>query len=174
MVISFGKYYKSRILQFIMAGMNMHKNRDDEVGGEKGFNSSIILYHFYIFSHNQHLKNFIAISSHQCKLTHYGLVTPYGDRDLGQHWPRKWLVAWWHQSITWTNVNLPSTRSSCIHSRVIFTWILKISTSTMRWKSTHLKSQSHLKGNELIAPGNSDALSHRGLKKWLTFRSWLI
>ena len=26
-------------------------------------------------------------------LTHCGLVTPYGDRDLGQHWIRKWLTA---------------------------------------------------------------------------------
>ena len=39
-------------------------------------------------------------------LTHWGLVTPYGDRDLGQHWVRQWLVAWWHQAVTRTNVDL--------------------------------------------------------------------
>ena len=38
-------------------------------------------------------------------LTHCGLMTPYGDRDLGQHWLRQWLVAWWHQAISWTNVD---------------------------------------------------------------------
>ena len=26
-------------------------------------------------------------------LPHCGLLTPYGDRDLGQHWPRQWLGA---------------------------------------------------------------------------------
>ena len=36
-------------------------------------------------------------------LTHCGPVTPYGD--IGQHWLRQWLVAWWHQAITWTNID---------------------------------------------------------------------
>ena len=44
--------------------------------------------------------------------THWGLVTPYGDVDLGQHWLRYWLVAWRHQAITWTNVDrIPATSS---------------------------------------------------------------
>ena len=38
------------------------------------------------------------------------LVTPYSDRDLGQHCLWYWLVASWDQAITWTNVYL----SSCI------------------------------------------------------------
>ena len=33
-------------------------------------------------------------------LTDCGLATPYGDRNLGQHWLRLWLVAWRHQAIT--------------------------------------------------------------------------
>ena len=33
-----------------------------------------------------------------------GLMSPYGDKDLGQHWLRWWLVAWCHQAITWTSV----------------------------------------------------------------------
>ena len=55
------------------------------------------------------------------ELTHCGLVTPYGDRDLGQHWLRYYgrLVAWRHQAITWTNVDLSSVRSSCIHQMAI-------------------------------------------------------
>ena len=44
-------------------------------------------------------------------LTHCGLVMPYGDRDLGQHWR--------HQAITWTTVDLSSIRSSGIHLRAI-------------------------------------------------------
>ena len=52
-------------------------------------------------------------------LTHCGLVTPYGGRDLGQHWFRKWLVAWRHQAITWIKVDLSSVRSSGIHLSAI-------------------------------------------------------
>ena len=39
-------------------------------------------------------------------LTHLPLVTQNGDNDLGQHWPRLWLVAWRHQAITCSNVDL--------------------------------------------------------------------
>ena len=53
------------------------------------------------------------------QLTHWSLVTIYGDRDLGQHWLRYWLVAWRHQAITWTNVDLLSITSSGIHLRAI-------------------------------------------------------
>ena len=27
-----------------------------------------------------------------------------------QHWPKKWLGAWWHRAITWSNVNLHSVK----------------------------------------------------------------
>ena len=52
------------------------------------------------------------------QLTHWGLVAPYGDIDLGQHWFRQWLVAWRHQAITWTNVDV-SLRSCGIHLRTL-------------------------------------------------------
>ena len=52
-------------------------------------------------------------------LTHWGLVTPFGDIDPGQHWLRQWLVALQHQAITWANVDLSSVRSSGIHLRAI-------------------------------------------------------
>ena len=52
-------------------------------------------------------------------LTHWGLVTPYGDVDLGQHWLRQWLVAWRHQAITWTNVDLSSDKSHDIQLRAL-------------------------------------------------------
>ena len=47
------------------------------------------------------------------ELTHCDLVMPCGDIDLGQNWFRQWIVAWRHQTITWTNVDLGS---------VAFTW----------------------------------------------------
>ena len=33
-------------------------------------------------------------------------MTPFGQKDLGQYWFRQWLVVWWHQAITCTNVDL--------------------------------------------------------------------
>ena len=38
-------------------------------------------------------------------LTHCSPVMPYGI-DLGQHWIRYWLVVWWYQAITSTNVDI--------------------------------------------------------------------
>ena len=74
-------------------------------------------------------------------------MMPYGDIDLGQHWLRWWLGVWWHQAITWTNVDYP----------VAFIWgvisqeasqplVTKIS-----FKITYQKFNSDLPGaNELI------------------------
>ena len=48
-------------------------------------------------------------------LIHWGLVTPYGGIDLGQHWLRLWLVAWQHQAIAWTMLtweHWPSTHTT--------------------------------------------------------------
>ena len=49
----------------------------------------------------------------------FGLVTPYGETELGQHWLKYWFVARRHQAITWTNVDLPSKRSSDNHQKAI-------------------------------------------------------
>ena len=35
-----------------------------------------------------------------------GLETPYGGIDPGQDWLRYWFCSWWHQAITWANVDL--------------------------------------------------------------------
>ena len=32
-------------------------------------------------------------------LTYRGLLKPYDEIDLGQHWLREWLGPWWHQAI---------------------------------------------------------------------------
>ena len=63
-------------------------------------------------------------------LTHYGLITPYGDIDLYQNWLRFYLDhvdVWQHQAITWTNVDLPSVESFGIHMCVISLEMLKLS-----------------------------------------------
>ena len=62
----------------------------------------------------------LTISSQpQCVENHCSLVTPYGDTELDRCWLRKWLVAWRHQPITWTNVDLSSVRSRDYHLRAI-------------------------------------------------------
>ena len=72
-------------------------------------------------------------------LNHCDLVTPYGDKDLGQHWPRQWFVAWRHQAITWTNVDLSSVRSSGIHLRAILQDMSQPSVTEISLKITNLK-----------------------------------
>ena len=43
------------------------------------------------------------------------LEMPYGDTYFGQFWLRSWLVAWRHQDITWTNVNVSLLQFCDIH-----------------------------------------------------------
>ena len=80
-------------------------------------------------------------------LTHCGLVTLYGNIDLGQHWYRQWLVAWRLQAITWTNVDLSSAKFSGIHLWAMPELLFCITS----FKSIHSKLLPHLQGtNELI------------------------
>ena len=77
-------------------------------------------------------------------------MTPYGDINLGQHRLRQWLVAWRHQAITWTNVDLSSVRSSGIHLRAILQEIPQPSVTEINLKITYLKLCSNFPGvNEL-------------------------
>ena len=93
------------------------------------------------------------------KLTHCGLVTPGGDIDLGQHWLRQWLVAWRHQAITWTNVDLSSLRSCGIHLTTVSQQMPYPSIPEISFESGYLKFYSDLPGaNELTAaPGDGFA-----------------
>ena len=70
-------------------------------------------------------------------LTHCGLVTKYGDKDLGQHWPRQWRVAWRRQVITWSNVDVSSVRSSYIHPMAISQEIHQPSMTKICTEFTH-------------------------------------
>ena len=76
-------------------------------------------------------------------LTHCGLVMPYGDINLGQHWLRKWLVVWQHRAITWTNVGLSSVGPYDMHL-IISQEILKNSFKNMNKKVTFLEILPHL------------------------------
>ena len=66
-------------------------------------------------------------------------MKPCGNWDLGQHWLRLWLVAWRHQAITWTNVELLWVRSIGIHLSSIKQEILQPSITEISWKITFLK-----------------------------------
>ena len=83
-------------------------------------------------------------------LTHCGLVMPYGDRDLGQHWLRSWLVAWRHQAITWTNVDWSSVKSSDIDIMAISQEMPQAPITKICLKIACLKFHSNFPGaNEL-------------------------
>ena len=60
----------------------------------------------YIHNHWNIVYHYKPNGYEQNLLIHSGLVMPYGDKDLGNHWLRYWLVAWWLQAITRTNVDL--------------------------------------------------------------------
>ena len=115
-------------------------------------NRTVMIFHWatmYAAAQGLYTRLMFAVSCSE--LTHCGLATPYGDKELSQHWPRKWLVAWRHQAITWTNVDLQSVRSCGIHRRALSCEDLKIPISKTRLKITLLESHSDIPGaNELI------------------------
>ena len=58
-----------------------------------------------------HIVSYRIVSIYMCSkhnFTHYGIVMLYDNIDLGQHWFRSWLFAWWYQTIISTNVDLSS------------------------------------------------------------------
>ena len=79
-------------------------------------------------------------------LTHWGIMTHYGDIDLGQHWPRLRLVVSRQKSITWTNIDLLSVRSSDIPLRAISQEIPQPSTTKISLKITYQTFYSNLPG----------------------------
>ena len=76
-----------------------------------------------------------------CTSTHFGLVTPYGDRSSGS------TLA---QVITWTNVDWSSVKSSDIHIRTISQEMPQPPITKIYFKVTYLKFHSNFPGaNEL-------------------------
>ena len=76
-------------------------------------------------------------------LTDCGLVTPYGHIELDRHWLRLWLIAWQHQVIISTNVDLSSNLFCGIHLRTISQEMLmksaNVLTTITDWHSDNSK-----------------------------------
>ena len=86
---------------------------------------------------------------HTVCLTHCGLVMPFGDIDLGQHWMACCLTGR-HQAITWTNVDLSLVRFCFNHLRTISHWMPKLLFHRMNLIILFLDLFPHLSGaNEL-------------------------
>ena len=65
---------------------------------------------------------------------------------LGSALAQAMVVAWRHQAITWTNVDLSSVRSSYIHLMAISPKIHQSSMTKINMKITHLKCHYNLSG----------------------------
>ena len=104
-------------------------------------------------------------------------MAPYGNVDLGQHWLRWWLVAWWHQAITWTSVDYWSVRPHGIHLRAISQEMLKIAIravslkitnwrlhhQSLRWRHNGCDSVSNHQPRDSLL---SRLFRHRSKKTW--------
>ena len=99
-------------------------------------------------------------------------MTPYGDRKLGQHWPRYWLVAWRHQAITWTNVDFSSIKSCGVHVRTISQEIPQPSITKISLKITSLKCIKFL-GSQW-AKINFAGMFCAAAAPWLEVRWWWV
>ena len=71
-------------------------------------------------------------------------MAPYGDIHLGQHWLRLGLIASWHQSTIWTNVDLSTIRSIDIHLRAMLQEVPKPSITELSLKIASLKFNLNL------------------------------
>ena len=112
------------------------------------YGSEYTLTHLSSFTINEILQTTLPTTF---SLTHCGLVTPYGDRDWGQHGLRQWLVAWRHQAITWTNVDWSSVKSSDVHMRAVSQEIPQPLTTKISLKITRIKFTLDLpEANELM------------------------
>ena len=89
--------------------------------------------------------------NHHMGLTQCGLVIPYADKDLGQHWLRQWLGAW-HQAIPWTRVDFSSVRYNVIYLKPISQEMPQPSITKISFKIAYEKYIQICQGpaNELI------------------------
>ena len=96
------------------------------------------------------------------ELIHCGLVMPYGDTEMGQHWLRLWLIAWQHLGITWTNADFSLARFYGIQLRAISLWVLKLLFCVMSLKIillTHWGRATHICVGKLTIIGSDNGLS---------------
>ena len=81
-----------------------------------------------------------------CSYIHYDQVMPYDNIGLGQHSHRQWLGAWWHQAITWSNVDSSSIRPRNINLRAISKEIPQLSTTIISLKIIYVNFDSNPPG----------------------------
>ena len=92
--VSFPSWLSNRYNRFKTANLSCHVEHFIAIsvtlkGGKKGsshlnFNRKIFLWRKYVWNKCR----LLIVDCFEQALTHYGLVTPYGDRDLVQHWLR--------------------------------------------------------------------------------------
>ena len=100
--------------------------------------------------HSSHCNSFEDRVHLYIILNHDGLVTPFGDIDLSQHWLVYRLVAYWHLVIIWPSVDSLSERFNGIHLRAISQDTHEPSITRFRMKLTDLNFHTNLPGaNEL-------------------------
>ena len=73
-------------------------------------------------------------------------MTPYGDINLGQHWLKKWFVAYRHQTIIWTNPDFPLVGFCSIHLKAVSQWVTSYYYIKWAWKLYVLELLSHFPG----------------------------
>ena len=91
-------------------------------------------------------------------------MTPYRDMELSQPRLGYWLVAWRHQAITWTNVNLSSVKSLGIHVKALSLDDVKIPINKMRLKIAVLKWHLGLPGANAIYDKNDKGGVYKQVK----------
>ena len=117
------------------------------------------------------------------ELTHCSLMTPYGDMDLDQHCPWWWLVAWWHQTTTWTNVDFSysevqwyspgSSFTVNAHATILYnefdsSILLKLPPPWGQWVNSLRPSDDYICVGNLTTIGSDNGLSP-GLRQAITW-----
>ena len=86
-------------------------------------------------------------------------MAPYDYINLGQHCFRQWLVGWWYQAVTWTNIDEPSVWSCGMHlwtssheMNKIFlqTWFWKLSNKALQWRHTERDGVSNHRRHDCL------------------------
>ena len=122
-----------------------------------------------------HFTGHFNLSMMGLQLTFCGLVTPYGDIALGQHWLRIWLVAWRHQAITRTNIDLSSTDFCGMHLRAISQEVLRSLICNTNLNSTLKKLYPNLPGFSELNMVRGSHVGHIYVSKsYMIWRSCFI
>ena len=70
---------------------------------------------------------------------HQHLLLVMASGDLGQHWLKSWLGAWWHQTITYPTADFSLVRFCSIHMRAFYKHMSKLLWPIMMFNITVFK-----------------------------------